>query len=190
MMLAYILAAFLAVLSMARKGRARRKFRRYIRGRVKHEFQPGTLAPLSLFGEKETQSLDESAWLSSVKLLWSCSGFTSSDNRGPLMVGVAHSDYSNAEIESWVEASGQWTSGNKIQEEIRKRHIRQVGIFQIPLGSSGAIPLNDGKPITTKCGWQLVTDQTLKFWVYNMGTASLADGVDILISGHANLWPN
>ncbi len=139
-----------------------------------------------------TDTLDEKAWLSSCVLTWSLSELTLAANQGPIMVGVAHSDYTAAEIEEWVENTSSWEQGNKVQQEIARRKIRRVGTF-LTEGNLGEVVrgiLNDGKPIRTRCGWGLITGQTLKIWSYNLGSVALAGTApDVNAEGHCNLWP-
>ncbi len=106
------------------------------------------------------------------------------------MVGVAHPDYTSAEIEEWIENLGSWEEANMVQQEIGRRRIRRVGVFEDPDDPTSAVVLNDGKPIRTKCGWMLTTGQGLRMWAYNMGLVALATtDPNVHIEGHCNLWP-
>ncbi len=186
-----ILLTLLILLGLAkRKGRG--KYRRYIRGAIQHDLDLGTLGANVLTSENLSSTITEQSWLSSVKATWSLSDFTNAVGDGPILVGVAHSDYSSAEIEAWVENTGSWDFGNKIQQEIGRRKIRQVGSFLSSVADSqGIAVLNEGRPITTKCGWLLQTGQTVKIWAYNQGDSALATtDPDLSVVGHANLWPN
>ncbi len=100
------------------------------------------------------------------------------------MIGLAHSDYTDAEIEEYIETTDSWDQGNLVQgKEVRKRLIRRIGIF----GSSGV--LNDGKPIHTRLNWLLRTGQTISLWAYNRGASALATtDPQVVAEGHANLW--
>ncbi len=179
------------VATMLAKHTPKRKYRRYLKGQVNSGLVLGTLAATTLVGSLLGDVLTEKAWLSSVKAVWALQGFTPVSTDGPLRVGVAHSDYSDAEIEAWIENSMSWEQSDKIGQEIARRKIRQVGIFQsVDLSSSEAAVLNDGKPIHTKCNWQLTTGQTLKIWAYNEGSDALTTGATVHVSGHCNLWPN
>ncbi len=178
---------------MARKSRGRkgRKFRKYLKGQVNHFLSLGTLAAKTLIGENITNTLTEQAWLSSYKGTWSLSELTPATGDGPVMVGIAHSDYSDAEIEAWVENANSWNQADLISQEVARRKIRRVGTFMA--GDVAAEPqvLADGRMITTKCGWQVTTGQTVKIWAYNMGSSALATTTPIVnTSGHCNLWPN
>ena len=176
---------------MAKKASKRRgRFRRYIRGVIQNRFTLGTLAATTLISSTNSDTVTEKAWLSSVKATWSMDQFTEGAGDGPILVGIAHSDYSDSEIEEFVEQVTSWDEGNLVSKEISSRKIRRVGTF----GSTGPAlsgnVLNDGRPITTKCGWMLTTGDTVKFWAYNQGSSALATtSPAVVTAGHANLWP-
>jgi len=174
------------------KAKGRRKFRKYLKGQIDHQFTLGTLAAQDVVSDPVGDTVREKAWLTSVKATWSLSNITSIIDSGPILVGIAHSDYTDAEIEEWIENLASWDSGDMIGQEVAKRKIRRVGLFGTPVGGPpDKLALNDGKPIRTKCGWQLVTGQTVKIWAYNTGTAALATTVPVVhTQGFANLWPN
>lgn len=118
--------------------------------------------------------------------------YTPIQNVGPLIVGIAHSDYSTAEVEEWLELVTGWDQGDLISQEISKRKIRVVGTFNPESTDAVATVhvLNGGRPLTTKCGWMLTEGQTIKYWVYNKGSAAIATSAPaIQMIGHANLWP-
>ncbi len=176
---------------MPSKGKGR-KYCRYLKGKINNDLALGTLAPTTLISEVIGDTLNEKAWLSSVKAVWSLSNFTPAVADGPILVGIAHSDYSSAEIEAWIENANSWEEADKIGQEIARRKIREVGSFRsVDLSSSETITLNEGKPIHTKCGWQLASGQTVTIWAYNEGSSALGTTDPVVqTSGHANLWPN
>ncbi len=175
---------------MAKKGR--RKFRRYIRGQIDFEISLLTLGGNTAISGTESQVLTEQAWLSSVKCSWALRDMTAAPADGPIWAGVSHSDYTTAEIEEWIENAVSWAEGDQIGREVARRKIRQVGIFRVDPSQTGigAVVLNLGRPTTTKCGWQLSTGQTVRFWYYNQSSGALTTGAVALVNGHANLWPN
>ncbi len=151
----------------------------------------GILGPRDGIILKVNDVLVEKAWLSSVVLRWSLTEFTQNVGDGPIMVGVAHSDYTLAEIEAYLESTGSWDEGSLVDQEVAKRRIRRVGVFDAPASPSDTEVMNDNKPIRTKCGWQLYTGDTVTVWAYNLGTSALATTDPfVLADGHANLWPN
>ncbi len=190
-MMLEILVVLIALAMMAKHGgKPRRKFRAYLRGNVDEVLALSTLASLTLISAVFDEVVEEQCWVSSVRGTWAMQRFTAQTDDGPIMVGLAHSDYTDAEIEAFIENTGSWSRGDLVAQEVGKRKIRVVGIFQTPALAAEASVLNDGKPITTKCGWMLTTGQTLRFWAYNLGTSALATTDPRLeLQGHANLWP-
>ncbi len=190
MMIAIIMVLIALAMMAKARPRRRRRMGRYIRGNVDH------LGDLSTLGGKVVIKFDfpdvvnERTWVSSAKLTWALSNLTEAFSAGPITCGLAHSDYTAAEIEVFLENSGQWDEGNLTSQEINKRKIRVVGTFDTPAQALGIVTLNDGKPITTKCGWVLLQGQTLSMWAYNSGSTALATtAAELTATGHANLWP-
>ncbi len=106
------------------------------------------------------------------------------------MVGIAHSDYSDAEIQAVIDQTLSWNEGDKVGQEVAKRLVRRIGQFGQPGDSLAPVVLNDGKEIKTKLNWILLQGQTLKLWAYNLGTGAVATTTPIVTAqGHANLWP-
>ncbi len=176
---------------MAKKGRGR-KFRKYLRGSLDEIFPLGALAAETVIALNTGGSVTEKAWLSSVKATWTMDEFTPAVDQGPIVVGVAHSDYTAAEIEEWIEQSASWDTGNLVAQEVSKRKIRQIGAFESPRGA-GAVQiaaLKEGAMITTKCGWMLNSGDGIAMWAYNSGSAALTvTEPNVKVNGHANLWP-
>ncbi len=168
----------------------KRRFSRYIRGNINHRLVIATLAARTVAGSDNSDVVTERAYMSSVNLRWALEQVTALAGAGPVMVGVAHSDYTDTEIEEWVENNAGWEEADQIGQEVAKRKIRKVGIFETPQAVTDAVTLNDGKPIRTKCGWILTTGQTIRIWAYNMGQAAFATTApEVFVEGHANLWP-
>ncbi len=165
-----------------------RKRGRYLRGRIDEGLSLGTLASKTLVSDTWDGSVTERTLVSSIVSTWMIDNLAS--GQGPLLFGVAHSDYSDAEIEAVIENAGSWDEGNKVDQEIAKRLVRTIGTMISDLPSSpGDTTVNDGKPIKTKLNWILTEGDTLKMWVYNMSTVALSTAVPILqAEGHANLW--
>ncbi len=136
-----------------------------------------------------TNTVSEKRRVSSIKCVYSLSDFTIAANAGPIMVLVAHSDYTLAEIEAWIERSGSWSKSDLIADEVRKRLIRRIGTFNT-VTTSGSAVLNEGRMIRTKLNWSLITGQGLQFVAYNLGTAALSSSSpNVNIQGKANTWP-
>ncbi len=175
---------------MPKKGRG--KFRRYIRGNVDEQLGLGTLASRTLVATAFDETVQDRCYVSSLIASWAMRQLTPALGQGPIMVGVAHSDYVASEIEEFIENTGSWSEGDLVSQEIGKRKIRIIGIFQSEGDATAPTmaTLQDGKKIRTRLGWILNQGQTLDLWAYNLGTASLATTVpEIQLQGHINLWP-
>ncbi len=166
---------------------------RYLRGSVDENLSLGTLASLTLVSANFDESVVERTLISSLVATYAMTDFTSGVQDGPIIVGVAHSDYTDAEIEEVLENTGSWNEGDIVQtREVGKRLIRRIGVF-VPGGNhqpTDTVALNDGKPVKTKLNWILTTGDTLVVWCYNAGGSALAGtSPQVQVTGHANLWP-
>ncbi len=94
--LVFVAMAILIVLA------GRRRYRRYLRGNIDFTMALGTLGPATVISGTVADTVVEKAWCSSVKASYAMSGFTAAAGDGPLVVGVAHGDYTSTEIEEWV----------------------------------------------------------------------------------------
>ncbi len=176
--------------TMAKNRRPRRKMGKYIKGQVDEEMAIGTLAAKDVIATGFDQAVEERTLISSMVATWSLKNVTPSPTAGPLLVGIAHSDYSAPEIEAWLESVGSWSEGDLVNQEITNRKIRRVGIFPNTGSVNDASVLNDGKPIKTKMNWILTTGQNLQTWAYNLGTGAFATtDPSVDVQGHVNLWP-
>ncbi len=171
---------------MAKKGR---NMKGYLKGSIDETIDLGTLAANTLVAGDNSQTTTERTLVSSIECTYSIDKLVAA--QGPIVFGVAHSDYTDAEIEAVIENTGSWNSGDKVQSrEIAKRLVRQIGIL-VGMGDSGNLDVkfNQGRPVKTKLNWMLNTGQTLQYWAYNASDAALSTSApDLLINGHANLW--
>ncbi len=176
---------------MAKHGRRRRKFRRYLKGQIDLDMLLGTLGAESLISQAVPDVLVEQAYCTSIKASYTMQNYTKQANDGPILIGVAHGDYTSAEIEQWVENLASWDQSDLLSQEIARRKIRMIGQFDASETINFTARLRNGMQFTTKCGWQLSTGETLRFWAYNQGSSALATSDPVVhVSGHANLWPN
>ncbi len=172
-------------LGMAQRGRGR-SMKGYLKGNVDESLSLGTLASKTLVGDTWDESPEEETRISSIVCTWSLSNLTS--GQGPIVFGVAHSDYSDAEIEAVIENLASWDQGSKVEQEIAKRLVRKIGVFAGQSGTAN-VTFNDGKPMKTKLNWRVNTGDTLKMWAYNESDSALATTVPVMhCQGHANLW--
>lgn len=119
-------------------------------------------------------------FLLSTKLVVAIQTQTAGD--GPLVIGLAHSDYSTTEITEWYEAQGAWDEGDKIINEQSRRLCRIIGVFP---GVATEEVLNDGNPIKTVGKFNIAEGDTLKFWAYNEDAAQRTDGAVVSFNGTA-----
>ncbi len=168
----------------------KRKFGRYIKGNVDEDLSLATLASKTLLSVDFDEAVAERMLVSSIVATYSLQDFTSELGDGPIEVGIAHSDYSDTEIEEVLENVTSWDEGNLVGQEIAKRKVRKIGVFsQDDDVTHATVVLNDGKPIKSKLNWILRTGQTLALWVYNDGVSAIATGSVAHVEGHVNLWP-
>lgn len=173
---------------MAKRGRRRRSNKVYLKGQVNETLDLGTLGADALVVDTFDEVVEESSLLSSIVATWSLDGIVA--GQGPILFGVAHSDYTAAEIEEVLENTGAWKQGDKISQEKAKRLVRIIGTF---VGTQGTgtndAKWNDGRPVKTKLNWRLQTGQTLDMWAYNISQAALTTAAPKMRAvGHVNLW--
>ena len=180
----------IAMVLMARKPRRRRRMGRYIRGDINEVLTLTTLGAGVLTSTNFDNVVNERTLVSSVVGTYSMTAFTKSTGDGPILVGIAHSDYSSAEIQEVIDATASWDEGDLVAREVGARKVRRIGIFDNPDDEAAVSVLNDGKPIRTKLNWILLQGQTLKLWSMNLGTSPLATTAPLVrVEGHANLFP-
>ncbi len=185
-----VMAAVSAIIAMAKKGRRRRAMGRYLRGGVDENLGIAALAAKDLVAVNFDETVNERTLVSSIVATYSIAELTAGANIGPIMVGIAHSDYSDAEIQEVIDQTQSWNEGDKVGQEVAKRLVRRIGQFAQPGDSLAPVVLNDGKAIKTKLNWILLQGQTLKLWAYNLGTGAVATTTPIItVQGHCNLWP-
>ncbi len=177
------------LLMATKKPQRRRRMGRYLKGNVEEELALATLGAGDVTKADFDQVMIEKGFVSSLVATYAMRNLTVAADIGPFTVGIAHSDYTSAEIEEYLENTGSWNIGDKVNQEINKRLVRVIGIFPAAGQSLGTSVLNDGKPIKTKLNWSLITGKTLCVWVRNGGSAPVATTVpDIKVDGHINLW--
>ncbi len=182
-----LVGLFIPAGMMARKG-GRGRMARYLKGNVDESFNLSTLASATLISNTWDEVVVERTRCSSIVVSWSLDQITSP--QGPILFGVAHSDYSDAEIEEVIENAGSSNEGDLVSQEIAKRKIRIIGEFvSTELAGLTDVKFNLGRPVKTKLNWVLTTGDTLKMWAYNISASALATTDPAMRAhGHANLW--
>ncbi len=165
---------------------------KYIRGNVDEEVVLSTLVARTLISEIFDETVNERTRVSSVEATYSLKDIVAAVDDGLITVGLAHSDYTDAEIEAVIENTGSWNEGDKVQQEVAKRLVRVVGTFPITQAATEGAQvyvLNDGKPIKTKLNWIMLQGQSLRLFAYNGGSSALTGSASVFSYGHANLFP-
>ncbi len=169
---------------MPAKRKARRKRVRLIKGNVDEELALVTLADSALISTIFDENVEDRSFILSLEGTWTKRGGTPGE--GPLIIGVAHSDYSSTEIEEVIENTGSWAEGDLVAQEIGRRKVRIIGSF--PQVTEDEV-LNDGKPIKTALKFILNQGDSLKLFAYNKSRTALTTGSVLIVSGHVWIKP-
>ncbi len=186
-----LLAALVATLMARRRRRRRTNFASYMSGAIDFEMALGTLnGNTSILQNATSQAVVDTTRISSIRCVYSLSNWTPSAGKGPIVIGVSHSDYAQSEVDAWIETAASWDQGDLVNtREVRQRLIRQIGVFDNPVAATDSTRLNFGRAITTKLNWKLAEGDFLNFWAYNSGAGNIATtDPKININGKANLW--
>ena len=162
--------------------------RKYLKGMVDDSHIIGSLATRSLSSQIFDDVVDERTLITSLEVAASLAQWSPTQNTGPVRFGVAHSDYSDNEIEAYLETTDSWSSGDLIANEIARRKIRTMGVFDNPPTLADIVTMWDGAKKKFKLNWILNTGQTLRMWSYNEGTVAIVGNPIMKMSGHANLF--
>ncbi len=164
---------------------------RYLPGDIDETLNLSNLGARTLISTQFDNVVNERTFVSSIEAIWTLAEFTPLAQDGPILVGVAHSDYTDAEIQAVIDATASWNEGDLIAQEVSHRKVRKIGIFPSPSAaqSTESVVLNDGRKIKTKLNWILLQSQTLRVWAFNMGSSVLTTGAHVDVQGKANLWP-
>ncbi len=173
---------------MARKSSTRINSQNYRKVQIEEQMGLTTLATKTALAAVIVGAPNDTVRVSSVKLnnVWddmTGTGGTANED-GPLLIGVAHGDYSVTEIKEFLEASTSIDFGDKIAAERTRRLIRVIGTLSAMQISD---PANGGLR-KIKLNWLLEEGSTLNIWAFNTGGSSLTTGSQLNVSGHANVW--
>ncbi len=136
----------------------------------------GTLALNDVIIKAMTQTATEAWRCLSLNGVWSLKGGTSGEE--PIVFGVAHGDYTAAEIEEYLEQEGTMDKANKIAQEQTRRLVRRIGQL------SPDDQFNEGRAKYNRLNWAMATGLTLSMWAWNKSDASpLTTGASIVFTG-------
>ncbi len=116
----------------------------------------------------------------SAKLTYNQLGLTPSE--GPITVGLAHSDYTVAEIAEAIGSTASINPADMISRERAKRLVRVIGTFR----SEANNDLRNGEPIKTRLNWAIPIGVEVSLFAFNTGSAVLTTGTIIACEG--SLW--
>ncbi len=143
------------------------------------------LASLDVVKAAGTSALANTLRIMSLDMSWGIVDLGAAIDDG-FQFGVAHSDYTAAEIEEALEATASMDVGNKVEQERANRLVRSIGMINGQgLIGSGLI-FNDGKPVKTRLNWLLSIGDTLDVWVRNASGVVYTAGAQLVGNGH--LW--
>ncbi len=100
---------------------------------------------------------------------------------GPVAFGLAHSDYTAAEVEECLESFASIDLGDKVSQERANRLVREIGTMGLP-GTSGVM-FNDGKPVKTKLNWLIAIGSQISLWIKNKSGTILTTGALVGVDG-------
>ncbi len=173
---------------MSKHGSRRTNWNKFRSGALDIDLAMTTLAAKTLVSQS-SETVVDTARISSVKANYGIAGFTPADGVGPFLFGVAHSDYTNSEIEAYIEQSGSWDLGDKQSQEVRSRRIKILGTIGQQASGIQNMVANDGRQTKSKLNWIMSEGDGLDFWVYNMGDAAVATTVpQFVVFGNASIW--
>lgn len=99
---------------------------------------------------------------------------------GPIFFGVAHSDYTDAEILEWYNAQGNWDQGDLVAREQGRRKCRKVCIFAGELANE---KVNNGMEVTTPLKFIVEEGASFTLFSINEGGATRTTGGVIELQG-------
>lgn len=137
-----------------------------------------TLADETLLGATLLGATAEDLFVISCDLQWGLRGHATGE--GPIEVGLAHGELSDAEVEEFVEVSFL-DPNNILAKERARRPVRRAGIFP-GLSSEEVLPSINGNKVRTRVKFH-IGEHGLRAWAYNHSGAALAGSDVITIQG-------
>ncbi len=147
----------------------------------------GVLATLDVIKAAGTSAVTNTLRVISIEQAWSITDLGASIDDS-FQFGVAHSDYTAAEIEECLEATAAMDVGNKVENERANRWVRSIGVLQLSGAGAvdGGIQFNDGRPKKTRLNWLLSIGDTIDVWVRNGSGTVYTTGA--ILNGIGHLW--
>ncbi len=166
-----------------RNSRRRRRFN-LRKVRISNTTALGALASLDVTSGPLTNVATEQVRVISLDLAWSIADLGATQDDGQEF-GVAHSDYTAAEIEECLEATGSMDPGDKLASEKANRLVRSIGQMQGAPGTGAGKSFRNGERVKTRLNWLLSTGDSIVVWIRNGSGAVWTTGASILSVGEA-----
>ena len=99
-------------------------------------------------------------------------------------IGLAHSDYSAAEVEECIESTAGIDIGDKIAIERADRLVRTLGQLHDSTGTGAGLDFNNGLPMKTKLNWAIGIGDQLNIYVRNGSSVVYTTGAGLNVIGH------
>ncbi len=171
---------------MARRGHGRKRRRFNLRKvRVNALSAIGALASLDVTGADLTGASVNPYRIVSVDFSYSLTNLGATTDDGQEF-GLAHSDYTNAEIEECLEAQAAIDIGDKVAQEQSNRLVRTIGQMTGAPGTGAGLSFNDGTPLKTRLNWHISIGDFLRLWIRNGSGIVYTTGASIVTMG--NMW--
>ncbi len=183
-----IFLILLPLLAMAKrgKGRGRRRFT-LRRVRIANTVAPGALAAGAVITGVGSNATTNSMRFISLDASYSWTDIQQITDDG-MEFGVAHSDYTSAEVEAALEAGASMDIGNLVSSrEVGQRLVRVIGVMPAMASAAGAgVAFNDGRRVKTRLNWPAAIGDTLNFWMRNASGVIWVTGSNLNVIG--DLW--
>ncbi len=168
---------------MAKNRRRRRRQFNLRQVRIQNKVAAGALAPLDVAVGDLTNAAADPYRLMSIKASYSWVDIGATIDDG-FDFGLAHGDYTAAEIEECLEAQSAIDRGDKIALEQSNRLVRQIGsIPSVVAAVTGSSVFADGRQLKTKLNWYMGTGDKLKGWIRNASGVVWTTGSSLNVAG-------
>ncbi len=148
----------------------------------------GALASLDALVAAISSTSDDQFTIVSAKLSYTWTDIAAIIDDG-LQFGLCHGDYSSAEVEESLEASGNIDLGDMIAREQGNRLVRQVGVISGIQGAGSAGQgrgFDNGKIQHTKLNWKISAGVALNLFIRNASGVVWTTGSSVSVTG--DLW--
>ncbi len=172
---------------MASKPKGRRRKFNLRKVTINTAVAAGALAAGDVIGGAVTASAVETYRLMSVDCSYNWSNIGAIIDDGATF-GLAHGDYTDAEIEECLEATGSIDLGDKLAQEKTNRLVRSIGTISNSgaLAAAGGASFADGRRVKTKLNWEFQTGKTLTLWIRNASATVWTTASSVTMAG--DIW--